>query len=200
MFRVEFDEEKQLIKLFNSSEFDGNIVAPIKEEIPFKQKELYDKLHLNVLKQINECEDFIYTYASSEIKGILYDFDSLIGRSMGDVFPYMKDYLYSAFRKVYKTKDVHVLKFIFYENYQVVSAFLMKIFYLEGQILFSFENHTKDVTDEFLRDQEVNTLNKVVNDVQKVTAMSIYYKDSEGKYHWSDETYGIIDREPRVGD
>ncbi len=112
----------------------------------------------------------------------------------------MKDYLYSAFRKVYKTKDAHVLKFIFYENYQLVSAFLMKIFYLEGQILFSFENHTKDVTDEFLRDQKVNTLNKAVNDVQKVTPMSIYYKDSEGKYHWSDETYGIIDREPRVGD
>ncbi|MCQ2971340.1 MAG: sensor histidine kinase [archaeon] len=58
----------------------------------------------------------------------------------------------------------------------------------------------EDVTDQIINNQELIALNSVIGDVQDVMSMSIHFKDAEGKYHWTPETYALIDREPRLGD
>lgn len=68
------------------------------------------------------------------------------------------------------------------------------------------ENHfkhfcdIKDITEKTLRNQQLDILLAVVNDIQKSTSLAIQYMDADGKFHWSEETYELIDREPRCGD
>ena len=60
--------------------------------------------------------------------------------------------------------------------------------------------YAQDITEEYLRNQELLSLNAVVDDVQRAANLSVQYMDADGKYHWTDETYRILDREPRYGD
>lgn len=65
----------------------------------------------------------------------------------------------------------------------------------------------KDITKEIetkedlmSQNEKLKVLSCVVDDIQESTSLAIYYMDSEGKYHWSNESYQIIGRKPRPED
>lgn len=58
----------------------------------------------------------------------------------------------------------------------------------------------EDVTEDTIKNQELKVLNSVVKDVKRSTSLSIYYKDAGGKYHWFEEAYRILERDPRLND
>ena len=57
-----------------------------------------------------------------------------------------------------------------------------------------FMSNIPYATNTYLR------LGKKFGDVQRAANLSVQYMDADGKYHWTDETYRILDREPRYGD
>lgn len=69
----------------------------------------------------------------------------------------------------------------------------------DGEII-EYLNILKDVSEYRIHTEELNRLNFTVRDVQKATSISVHYMDSEGKYHWTEETYNIIERGPRDTD
>ncbi len=69
----------------------------------------------------------------------------------------------------------------------------------EGNFVCRSE-YAQDITEEYLRNQELLSLNAVVDDVQRAANLSVQYMDADGKHHWTDETYRILNREPRYGD
>ncbi len=60
--------------------------------------------------------------------------------------------------------------------------------------------YVQDVTDYFLNYLKLSNINRTVEDVQYAVPISVHYLNQEGKYHWTEGSYRIIDREPREGD
>ncbi len=58
----------------------------------------------------------------------------------------------------------------------------------------------EDITEDTIKTQNLELLNSVVSDVEKVTSLAINYRDNEGKYFWSDEAYSILERDRRPED
>ena len=46
----------------------------------------------------------------------------------------------------------------------------------------------------------METLKNTIDDIQHAAGISVHYLDVYGNFHWSSETYNIIDRDPRPGD
>ncbi len=70
----------------------------------------------------------------------------------------------------------------------------------DGNNVFGYMFILEDVTEEVLNNRELISLKSAVEDVQHAMSMSIHFKDARGKYHWTPETYALIDREPRPED
>lgn len=83
--------------------------------------------------------------------------------------------------------------------------FILQKEVIDDDIYFVAGN--QDITAEVKREEKLmkqneslKVLSSVVEDIQESTSLAIHYMDSDGKYHWSPETYKLIDREPREGD
>ncbi len=333
MFEITFDEANKKLDVHNLFEFKEEINAPVLESVRIVE---YDSalsdFGLNVLKPIDDNKEFIFTYSGTVVlKNFLYE-ESLIGRSLGDLFPYLKEYAYPIFKNVYENdiKDSLTLSFYdgetlcislefniskndeeifliyskepFVDNYALNNllfkqsnrlasqkealviennessatfiiqnlktntftwgrrleeifegpidkdADLMSIFFehilpedleivqklffdftpedpfietdyrittfkgnlrylhlvVEGFVedgeIVEFMQIVSDVTDLKERNQRLLTLNSTVQDMQAASSLSVHYLDANKNYIWSDETYQIIDREPREDD
>ena len=59
--------------------------------------------------------------------------------------------------------------------------------------------YTQDITEN-LKTHEMETLKNTIDDIQHAAGISVHYLDADGNFHWSSETYNIIDPDPRPGD
>ncbi len=145
MFEARFNEIDNRLEIFNVSQYPDEINAPVKMEIePKKYDKIFTELGLNVLMPINDGEDFIYTYVGTSVaKGNLYSFDSLIGRSFGDVYPYFKEHFYPIFREVLKTGDRQDIFVYFYEGKELQIGIDLKVLLNNDEIFFFMENKTE---------------------------------------------------------
>lgn len=152
MFNLKFDEKTSTLELLNVSKYPKGD-APIKMDIkPKDYDQVLVELGLNVLIPIEDCTDFIYAHTStSYVKGSLHDFDSLIGRSFAEVYPFSKDIFYPIFKRVYETHEKETIKLIAYEKNDLVLFTEIKVLYGNGEIFFFIENKTE---------QEVAKVNK----------------------------------------
>lgn len=197
MFNVIYNSKIHNFKIFNFSKYPNSIEAPIRENVIFNESTLYDKLGLAVLKPINDGEEFMYLYANSSLlKHAIYPFDDLAGRYIGEVFPYVHDELNAIYREVYKSDDVLYATFDFYESDELVNSYKMRTFYDDGNVFFAFEDQTKEV----LKNDELLKINSTLEDMQSAVSISINFRDPNGVFFWSSETYNIIEREPRPED
>ena len=129
MFDIRFDGTDNVLEIFNVSQYPGEINAPVKLDVEHKKyNKVFTDLGLNVLKPINDGEDFIYVYVGTSIaKNELYSFDSLIGRSFGDVYPYFKEYFFPVFREVLNTGDRRDILTYFYEGKDLKIGIELKV-------------------------------------------------------------------------
>ncbi len=198
MFRVKFNEHINKFELFNFSEYDDEINAPIILDIKdTNYDEFFKDINLNILKPINNCEDFIYTFvATNYAKDFLYDVDNLVGRSFGDLYPYLKEDIYKIFERVFNTHEKEIVNFYFYEENVLSICYKMDILFNKGEIYFLFN----DITNEIMKAEEFADFNAAAAYLHDSEEVSIHYKTADGKYIWAPGIYELIEREPRKDD
>lgn len=145
MFEVKFFESENRVEIYNLSEYPYEINAPIKLDVEPKE---YDKsfidLGLNVLRPIDNGEDFVFVYSSTSVgKNVLYSFDNVIGRSFGDLHPYFKEYFYPVFKKVLNTGERGDVSFYIFEDGELHTGLELKVVLHEDELFFFMENKTE---------------------------------------------------------
>ena len=105
MFKVKLNKNENKIDVFNISEFDFSKIKlsnPVKVE-PKEYDSTLDAVGLNVLIPVDDGEDFIYTYVSTNFLGDkIYGPDVLIGRRYSELFSFVKSSL-DWYKEVYRT-------------------------------------------------------------------------------------------------
>ncbi len=128
MFKISFDETINKLEIFNVFEYPHEINAPIKKNIEPKINKMFNKLGLNIIRPINNEEDFIYTYLGNPmLQNSLSNLDELIGRSFGDIYPYAKEHIYPIFKEVYKTDEEQTITIHIYEDEDLKNVFKLRI-------------------------------------------------------------------------
>ena len=149
MYNLEFFESENRIEIYNLSDYPYEINAPIKLDVEPKE---YDKIFidfgLNVLKPIDNGKDFVFVYSSTNIgKDVLYSYDTVLGRSFGDLHPYFKEYLYPVFRRVLNTgKREDVFIYLFNSDNKNIGLYAgveLKLALHNDELFFFIENKTQ---------------------------------------------------------
>lgn len=145
MFEVKFFESENRVEIYDLSDYPYEINAPIKLDVEPKE---YDKsfidLGLNVLRPIDNGEDFVFVYSSTTVgKDVLYSFDDVIGRSFGDLHPYFKEYFYPVFKKVLNTGERGDVSFYIFEDGELHTGLELKVVLHEDELFFFMENKTE---------------------------------------------------------
>ncbi|MCQ2964481.1 MAG: hypothetical protein MJ203_02825 [archaeon] len=145
MFEVKFFESENRVEIYNLSEYPYEINAPVKLEVePKKYDKSFIDLGLNVLRPIDDGEDFVFVYSSTSVgKNVLYSFDNVMGRSFGDLHPYFKEYFYPVFKKVLNTGEREDVSFYIFEDGELRTGLELRIVLHEDELFFFMENKTE---------------------------------------------------------
>ncbi len=145
MFEVKFFESENRVEIYNLSEYPYEINAPVKLKVePKEYNKSFIDLGLNVLRPIDNGEDFVFVYSSTSVgKNVLYSFDNVIGRSFGDLHPYFKEYFYPVFKKVLNTGERGDVSFYIFEDGELRNGLELKVVLHEDELFFFMENKTE---------------------------------------------------------
>ena len=211
MYKVKFNKDFNRINVYNISHYLIDIRDLDKYEIEYQEyNKVLKDLGLNILIPSKDSEDFICKYiGTSYFKDILYENEKdLIGRSFGDLFPFIKDNANNLFKRVLKRKKKEIVNIFFYENNLLEYVINVKLTEKDNEIYFFLDKTlmNKEAMLESktyvnaLQIQDLYKTNVTVRDMQTATSISIHYVTPNGEYVWSPEVYNIIERNPRPTD
>ena len=162
--------------------------------------ELCEHLKFNIFESIGDGREFVYKFHPNNLYAV-YAGKNLVGRSLGDVFPQLKDFYYPIFRRVLKTcnterileitkkrlKSLALIHETIYGEEDLSSIMLHFFFNDFDNKLFMFST-----SDDIKFDNDIdNGLKLSVNKLTPLTLMVNELTTNSFKYAFPDDFSGV---------
>lgn len=196
-FSVEYDNEKNILRYYNLKDME---TRPLNSFIRYDvgeidDPELCEHLKFNIFESVDEGREFVYKFHPKNLYAV-YTGKNLVGISLGDVFPELKDFYYPIFRRVLKSRKTERISSTFYNDREAILHIFTDVIYKNGDICVSYVDSANIGSyKEGLDNYDVNA-----DDFQKSSNVAAYYSDNSGTYYWTPEVYDLIERDPRSDD